>query len=296
MDFIERLRIVSSATAFILVLSSCTSPSIRTSQPSHEPSYSETAKGAIRIGSWNLQRFGRTKANRPGTMAVLVAEIRKYDLIALQEIKDSSGESWRLLLDHVNGGTNLYDGIVSPVGSERYAFIFRKDRIRLKSSYSLPADQSSLFSYPPYSAYFGRVDGSADFLAMNIHTRPSLAREEINALPAASQSILSLPEFENERDVVILGDFNADCNYFDESHKVETEREGFVWITADSEVTNLAGGCTYDRIIISDSLKSDFGGSSGVSPIDPKHFFSDGYQVSDHFPIFAELFTERVGN
>ncbi len=52
----------------------------------------------IKVGAFNLQVFGTTKANKPEVMGALSKIIRNYDVIAVQEIRDSSQTA--LLLKH----------------------------------------------------------------------------------------------------------------------------------------------------------------------------------------------------
>src|SRR3954471_19205238 len=41
----------------------------------------------IKIATFNIQVFGKTKAHRPEVMSQLAAIVREYDVIAIQEIK-----------------------------------------------------------------------------------------------------------------------------------------------------------------------------------------------------------------
>src|SRR5690242_9553368 len=56
----------------------------------------------IKIATFNIQIFGKTKASKSAIMAQLVTIIRKYDVVAVQEIKDASGNAPKALLDAVN--------------------------------------------------------------------------------------------------------------------------------------------------------------------------------------------------
>lgn len=44
----------------------------------------------LRIGAFNIQVFGISKASKPAVMDVLADIIRTYDIIAIQEIRDKS--------------------------------------------------------------------------------------------------------------------------------------------------------------------------------------------------------------
>jgi len=59
-------------------------------QPSNE---------TLRIGAFNIQVFGVTKASKPEVMDVLADIIRTYDIIAIQEIRDASQTALPSLVD-----------------------------------------------------------------------------------------------------------------------------------------------------------------------------------------------------
>ncbi len=61
-----------------------------------------TPDGTIKLAAFNLQVFGTTKAGKPEVMGVLSKIIRNYDVIAVQEIRDSSQTSLPKLRDTVN--------------------------------------------------------------------------------------------------------------------------------------------------------------------------------------------------
>ena len=43
---------------------------------------------AIIVGSFNIQNFDRTKASKPEAMNILVAIARRFDILAIQELRD----------------------------------------------------------------------------------------------------------------------------------------------------------------------------------------------------------------
>jgi hypothetical protein len=73
------------------------------------PSSNET----LRIGAFNVQVFGVTKAGKPEVMATLADIIRTYDIIAIQEIRDSSQTALPKLVDLVNSDGSQYQYVVS---------------------------------------------------------------------------------------------------------------------------------------------------------------------------------------
>ncbi|WP_370575639.1 endonuclease/exonuclease/phosphatase family protein, partial [Methanomethylovorans sp.] len=87
---------------------------IQTGLPTEEqlntpPSSNET----LRIGAFNIQVFGTTKASKPEVMTVLADIIRTYDIIAIQEIRDSSQTALPNLVSLVNSDGSQYQYVVS---------------------------------------------------------------------------------------------------------------------------------------------------------------------------------------
>src|SRR4051812_26051720 len=51
------------------------------------PPPAERRTGTIRIGSFNIQVFGSSKLNNPRAMNVLAEVIRRFDVVAIQEVR-----------------------------------------------------------------------------------------------------------------------------------------------------------------------------------------------------------------
>jgi len=67
----------------------------------------------LRIGAFNIQVFGVTKASKPEVMDVLASIIRTYDIIAIQEIRDASQTALPALVGLVNTDGSQYSYVVS---------------------------------------------------------------------------------------------------------------------------------------------------------------------------------------
>ncbi len=52
----------------------------------------------ILLGSFNIRRFGKSKMSDPNVVKVLTAIVRRYDILLVQEIVDTSGEAIEGLL------------------------------------------------------------------------------------------------------------------------------------------------------------------------------------------------------
>ena len=83
----------------------------------------------LRIGTFNIQIFGISKASKPEVMDVLTRIIRTYDIIAIQEIRDASQTALPTLVDTVNADGSQYDYVVSErlgrtTSKEQYDYIY----------------------------------------------------------------------------------------------------------------------------------------------------------------------------
>lgn len=54
--------------------------------------YPYNAEDTIKIASFNIQVFGRSKASKPEAMEVLASITSQFDIVAIQEIKNKSCE------------------------------------------------------------------------------------------------------------------------------------------------------------------------------------------------------------
>lgn len=259
---------------------------------------STTSPGVIKIASFNIQIFGRSKAGKAEVMEVLADIISRFDIVAIQEIRDKSGSAIKKLEVAIDDLGSNYDFIIGPrlgrtSSKEQYAFFYKTTSIQVEGAYTYNEAGIDSFHREPYIAKFKAKNGSFDFVLINIHTDPDEATSEINALP------LVITDAQNhfpEPDVILLGDLNADCKkgtkYFDENDNSSPLRQsGYTWQITNNMDTNVAtSSCTYDRIITTSTVNQDYAGSSGVFRFD-QHFELDcePKKVSDHYPVYAEF-------
>ena len=260
------------------------------------------AEETLRIGAFNIQSFGKSKASKPEVMDVLGKIIRTYDIVAIQEIRDKPQTALPALLDVVNSGDSHYEYVVSErLGrtvryKEQYAYIYNNQTVELigtAHTYPEPAETDP-FHREPYIASFKALNGNFDFTLITIHTDPDEATEEINALDGVVTYAQST--YPDEQDFVVMGDLNADCRYFDEDSNSTLHSSEYFWCINNSvDTTTKSTNCTYDRIIITTPAVSDFSGDSGVFRYDIEYGLTENetINVSDHYPVFAEFWCNR---
>lgn len=251
----------------------------------------------ITIASFNVQIFGKTKSSKPKILAQLAAIIRKYDVVAVQEVKDKSGKAPVRLLHAINVISGpRYGMLLSERGGrqpddkrsqEQYAIFYRQDTITALPGDHLYDDSASdQFQREPYLVHLKVKGQPLDFVLISIHTRPDSAVEEIAALHDVVRSVDKA--FPGEQDVIVLGDFNAGCSYARPAQLDALAIRGpeYTWVVPDSADTNLAkSSCAYDRIVTHGSV--GYAGQWGVDKA-----FTDK-RVSDHWPVWLELTIDR---
>ncbi len=282
-------------TAF-LGLIACREPGLNSSKI--PDSGSELEYNPIRIASFNIENFGRSKCSKEEIRETLAEIVERYDLTAIQEVRDESGETIPYFVSLLNQSGRFFHYALSPrVGDEnrkeQYAFVYDTETIQLEEAGVVYADREHRFKRPPYLARFSA--GKFDFVLVTIHTVPARAVEEINGLVGVVQSATEI--FDGERDFIILGDLNADCTYFSEEKNSPLRTDGYYWLIGDGEDTTVANtDCTYDRIILyGEELLDNYTGISGVFRFDEALGLNkeDAGRVSDHYPVWAEFYTDR---
>ena len=253
-----------------------------------------------RIAAFNIQVFGRAKRQKEDAMAVLTKIVREFDIVLVQEIRDSSEQTASYFLQRINEMEGpKYEYIRSErlgrtTSKEAYAYFYNSETVEfIQGSDYVYDDVNDVFEREPYIASFRR--GNFDFTLVGIHTKPDDAYSEIGNLTYVAYSILS--ENPNEKDVITLGDFNADGRYFDEDDFTNLFKASeFYWVITNDGDTMTKTDYTYDRIVLMNATYSyeHIEDGAGVFYFDAEYEISNSTlieEISDHYPIFAEFAT-----
>ena len=248
----------------------------------------------IKAGAFNIQVFGTTKAENSDVMNIISKIIRQYDIIAIQEIRDSSGTALPQLINLVNSDGSMYSYFVSErlgrtSSKEQYAYIYNTKTIDpISDPFTYPEPENTdPFHREPFIGSFKSSEGLFNATFVVIHTDPDEAKEEIDGLYQVAEYAKNvLPVDET---VVIMGDYNADGRYFDENTYTPMKSKGYVWVIDNIlDTTTGTTDCTYDRIVITGG--NDFyTGDAGVHRFDTEYSLTDDFTklVSDHYPVYA---------
>ena len=260
-----------------------------------------------RVASFNIRIFGDTKMSNDTVVTELVDIFQRYDMVAVQEIKDIDQEVPYLFLDELNNFNNIsntsnlteWELVLSERSGmqeddknsqEQYAFYYRPTVFAPIDNGTLYDDSGNdSFQREPFLAKFVLLDtygntSGTDIVFVNIHTKPTLAVEEMSAL----HDVISWAKtnYSVDDDFVILGDFNADCSYasYNELVELPISSENYTWLIPDDADTTVGDSrCAYDRIVSTSQLDGRLTGIWGVDEA------ISGPAVSDHKPIWFDI-------
>jgi deoxyribonuclease-1/deoxyribonuclease-1-like protein len=252
-------------------------------------------RGEFSVLSFNIQVFGRSKMRYPAIAKVLAGILSRYDLVAVQEVRSKNTAPVNRLVAMLpaNRAYVLSPRVGKSLSKEQFLFIYDKSKIAIKEHAVYP-DHARAFERPPFAVYC-KSAGGFDFIVINNHVKPAATRQEIAALPACANYFAHLWK---DNDVMIVGDLNADGNYYDEKRlaSVFPTKHWRSLIDNTMDTTVARSSNTYDRFIISSHTARAFTGKAGVFRFDKTFNFKllgiKPKDISDHFPIWAVFYSK----
>lgn len=257
----------------------------------------EEEPSVIKIAAFNIRIFGKTKREKDYVMDVLTNIVREFDIVFIQEIRDKEEKTAPYFLQKINEMEGAKYNFVRSErlgrsdSKEAYAYFYNSETVEfIEDSDYVYNDVDDVFEREPYIASFR--SGNFDFTLVGIHTKPDDAYSEIGSLTYVVHSVLSSNP--NEKDVITLGDFNADGRYFDEDNFTNPFKASeFYWVITNDMDTMTTTDNTYDRIVLMNATHSYeyIEHSAGVFYFDMEYEISNSTlitDISDHYPIYAE--------
>jgi endonuclease/exonuclease/phosphatase family metal-dependent hydrolase len=163
----------------------------------------------VRVVSWNLYNFGRTKDDQE--IEVAAQTLRDFDLVAVQEVVTSPPGAQAIgKLDAALDRTGFaWDYRISDpttgAGTERYAFLWKPSRVRLVGQAWLEGSLADPIDREPYLARFEHRRTGQRVLVASLHAVPT------SKDPAREVALLDRLHRRYDADhVLLLGDFNLD--------------------------------------------------------------------------------------
>jgi len=246
--------------------------------------------------SFNIQVFGQTKVSNIPVLETLVQILRRFDLVAIQEVRDAQETAFPQLVQSLVSTSKIpYDSIIGPrvgktTSKEQYGYIFDSRKFSVVQSYTY-ADPLQQFERPPFIVTWSVKNSPKQFSTINIHTKPENAVAEIDELVDVYDDAVSKLKNAN---VLILGDFNAGCSYVPQyrwaSIRLFTQSR-FRWLMETGTPTAVKTDCPYDRFVVAGDWLLSAASKGAVFNFMTVFSLplSFAITVSDHFPITLNL-------
>ncbi|XP_036271606.2 deoxyribonuclease-1-like 1 [Pipistrellus kuhlii] len=256
---------------------------------------------AFRICAFNAQRLTLGKVAREEVLDPLVRILARCDITVLQELVDSTGSAISLLIRELNRFDNSgpYTFLSSPfLGRstyvEKYVYIYRPHKMQIEDSYLYDDQDDDLFTREPFVAKFTLPSKDLPSLVLvPLHTSPKTVEQELNAL---YDVFLDASQRWQSEDIILLGDFNADCGSLAKKRLGELTlrtKAGFYWAIPDGEDTTVRASthCAYDRIVLhGERCRRLLHAASAFNfPRSFRLTEEQALNVSDHYPVEVEL-------
>lgn len=263
----------------------------------------------IIVGSFNIQSFGKSKMSKPEVVSVLVDIARKFDVLAVQELRDGEGKVARDFLEMLNADGSRFVASVGPRQGyvvngklsnyfEQAIFFYDSDKIEMVSQPYVAHDRFKEVGRPPmhrppYVGHFRCKNLPADqafsFVLMNVHVDPQDAHDEFESMRDIISGIYA--NHRNEDDFILLGDMNENPDKF----------QKYGWMMQQYSViptswkTNTRQTKCYDNIIFDAGFTAEFTGNAGILNLMTEYNLSKtkALKVSDHMPVWATFSTRE---
>lgn len=247
--------------------------------------------GQTKVLSWNIENFGKSKS--AADLNYIADVVYKYDIIAIQEVVAGSGGAQTVanLAQLLNYKGSKWDYKISdPTNSssykmERYAFIWKANKVKLKNKPWLEQKFRLEIDREPYFATF--EVNKKTFTLVNFHaiTKKKQPETEIKYFKF-------LPNQYPDLNLIFLGDFNCP-----EKHSVfnPLKKMGYDSVLKNQKTT-LKQNCK-NNICLASEFDNIFYKTSAVkvNSFGIIHFYKDfdslqnARKISDHIPIWFEF-------
>ncbi len=288
------------AVIFTILLLACADEPTGSTPSDDQTGNPLTTQDKITIASWNIQVLGQSKLGDSAKMDVIVKTLKRYDITAIQEIRNADQIVAPTLIQLMNADGSKYKYVISDrlgysTAKEQYLIVYDDDLIdQIPNTEGYGFEPNDEYSREPFYTMFNA--GNFDFYLMTIHTSPSNVDLSIPALDDTYEHLQS--NTQNEHDIILLGDFNAKApgtsagSYATMTDLATVPNIFFAFY----EVTNTKGTKAYDNIIFQSNYTTEYTNESGVYDFwTPEGLTQDeGSAISDHRSVWARFSTSGV--
>ncbi|XP_034878003.1 deoxyribonuclease-1 isoform X3 [Mirounga angustirostris] len=147
----------------------------------------------LKIAAFNIRTFGETKMSNATLSHYIVQILSRYDIVVIQEVRDSHLTAMGKLLDILNrDDPNTYQFVVSePLGrnsyKEQYLFLFRPNQVSVLDSYQYddgcePCGNDTFSREPTIVLFHSPFTAVQAFAIIPLHAAPLDAVAEMDSL------------------------------------------------------------------------------------------------------------------
>lgn len=246
----------------------------------------------VKIMTWNLLNIGKSKTDEH--IEYIAKIIKKTDIIAIQEVvtNPSGAQTIARLHEELNRTSGAkWDYAVSdptvssPYRSERYAYLWRVSKVKLKGKPFLEPTYQDEIEREPYMATFLYKD--KELTISSIHTLPTKHQPETEI-----KYLKFFPDIYPDHNLIFLGDFNLT-----QSHTVfnPLKKQGYLpsFINQKTSLRQkcLKGDCLaseYDNIFYHPE-KNELIKATPILFFEEYEDISIARKVSDHIPLMITI-------
>ncbi len=226
------------------------------------------------------QQYGSSSSSSNGLDVIFLQEVMYSDSAAnfASALSAVSGYSWSYAVTAAIGRSSY---------KERYAVVYRTDRVTLLSQY-VWSDSSDQFEREPQIIKLRDKGSNADYTFINWHAifgTTAERQQEIRDIASVFQAIQAASS--SDQDVILLGDHNRDATSSD-WNTLKALSPAVSYKVNDS--TSLNSACSYANPYDHFWLQSSYVTEYSSSGRDYVANSCDLYTLSDHAPIWLKLY------
>ena len=255
-----------------------------------------TSPSRIIIGSFNIQVFGIAKTANPFALSRLVNIARRFDILAIQELRAGDQSVMEEFVRAVNADGAQFSFIVGPrqgytVSKEQYVYLFDTTKFKLLGHPYVANVAGANMHRPPLVASFECFQAPPgqgfSFTLLNVHIDPDDVDEEFQALEQVLPAVFR--NHPGEDDFILLGDLNDSANRIRNYRWLENQLP----LIRSTWTTKVNSGRSIDNIVIDGARTAEYSNQSGVLNFMQEFQLTpeDALQISDHYPVWAVFST-----
>lgn len=258
---------------------------------------------SLRIASWAINGFGPQQLRDPELAKILVDGIKRFDVIALQQVRASERDFLPNLVAMLNRDGRAYDYLAGPIqgrnpasqpgtlsgdGEQLVFFYDTTSVVSDRSQLYTVADPDNRLNHKPLVAWFraAQVDPQRawTFSLVNMRVDVSRARQEVYELPRLFSVIAA--DGRGEDDILFAGLMQADHSYLS-----STLGGTNYWFATHDKSTDIYSKYQTSNLIVDRRTTTEAVLRGGVIDFLRIHnlSISQAEKISPHLPVYAEF-------